>query len=71
MRKNENFNWKEIRKKKESINYSKQITSLDDNNKEIGANIYSMVSIAFKAIQEQQEQIEKLQNEINKMKGEK
>ena len=54
----------------DEYNYSKQITSLDDNNKEIGANIYSMVSIAFKAIQEQQEQIEKLQNEINKMKGE-
>lgn len=41
--------------------YSKDLTSIDEKGKEIGANLYSMTSVAYKAIQEQQEQIEKLQ----------
>lgn len=41
--------------------YSKDLTSIDEKGKEIGANLYSMVSIAYKAIQEQQDEIEKLQ----------
>lgn len=41
--------------------YSKELTAVDENGKEIGANTYNMISIAYKAIQEQQEQIEKLQ----------
>ncbi len=41
--------------------YSKDLTSIDESGKEIGANLYSMTSVAYKAIQEQQEQIEQLQ----------
>lgn len=41
--------------------YSKDLTSIDEKGKEIGANLYSMTSVAYKAIQEQQEQIEELQ----------
>lgn len=48
--------------------YSKEITSIDDNNEEIGADIYSMVSTCFKAIKEQQEQIEELTKKLNKLK---
>ncbi len=40
--------------------YSKKITEIDEQSKEVGANIYSMVSVAYKAIQEQQEEIEKI-----------
>ena len=54
----------------EKYKHSNEITSVDENGKEIGADIYSMVSVAYKAIQEQQEQIEKLQKEIEEMKGE-
>ena len=41
--------------------YSKELTAVDENGKEIGANTYNMISIAYKAIQEQQEQILELQ----------
>ena len=54
----------------ENYKYAKEITSVDENGEDIGADIYSMVSVAYKAIQEQQEQIEQLQKEINKLKGE-
>lgn len=40
--------------------YSKEITAVDEDNQEIGADTYSMVSIAYKAIQEQQKMIEDL-----------
>lgn len=43
--------------------YSKEITSLENN----GVDIYSMVSVAYKAIQEQQEQIEELQRKIKEL----
>lgn len=62
----------------DKYNYSKEITAVDDDGKEIGANLYSMVSISYKAIQEQQEIIErqqkviqKLQNRIEKIEKEK
>lgn len=45
----------------DNYKYSKELTSTDKNGKEIGANLYSMISVAYKAIQEQQEQIEELQ----------
>lgn len=48
--------------------YSKEITSIDDKDEEVGADIYSMVSVCFKAIQEQQKQIEELTKELNKLK---
>ena len=48
--------------------YSKEITNSDNT----GVDIYSFVSLCCKAIQEQQEQIEELQNEFKKYKkGEK
>lgn len=51
-----------------NYNYSSDITAEDENGNEIGVDLYSMISVAYKAIQEQQEQIEKLQDEINKLK---
>ena len=53
----------------DNYKYSKELTSTDENGKEIGANLYSMISVAYKAIQEQQEQIEELQ-EKDKQKDE-
>ena len=50
----------------DNYNYSKVVTS---NNND-GVDIYSFVSVCCKAIQEQQEQIETLQEELNKLKGE-
>ena len=47
--------------------YSKEVTSLDNT----GVDTYSFISLCCKAIQEQQKQIELLQQEINKLKGEK
>ena len=46
------------------FNYSEEITSANNNEVEI----YSMLSVTYKAIQEQQEEIETLKNEINKLK---
>lgn len=48
----------------DKYNYSKEITS--ENND--GVDIYSMVSVCFKAIQEQQEIIKELRQEINSLK---
>lgn len=47
--------------------YSKELTSIDEKGEEIGANLYSMISVAYKAIQEQQEIIEQLQTKIKEM----
>ena len=47
-----------------NFNYSKEITSKNDD----GADTYSFVSVCCKAIQEQQEEIEKLKEEILKLK---
>lgn len=51
----------------DSYNYSKEITS--ENND--GVDTYSMISVAYKAIQELAAQNEQLQNEIKELKGEK
>lgn len=58
----------------ENYNYTKEITAEDDESKEIGADLYSMISVAYKAIQEQQDEIDKLketikaqQEQINKL----
>ena len=48
----------------DNYKYSKELT--DKNNK--GVNLYSFISICCKAVQEQQEQIEKLQSEIEELK---
>jgi len=47
--------------------YREEITSANND----GVDTYSMISVAYKAIQEQQEQIEQLQKEIKELKGEK
>ena len=47
--------------------YSKEITSKDND----GVDIYSMVSVCFKAIKEQQEIIEKLEKRIEALENEK
>lgn len=47
--------------------YSKEVTSTDNQ----GVDNYSFTSLCCKAIQEQQELIEQLQNEIKELKGEK
>ena len=46
--------------------YSKEVTS----NNNTSVDLYSFISLCCKAIQEQQKQIELLQEEINKLKGE-
>ena len=48
----------------DSYKYSKEITSGENE----GVDIYSMVSVCFKAIQEQQKEIELLKNQINQLK---
>lgn len=45
-------------------------TSKEVTNKS-GVDLYSMIAVAWKAIQEQQEQIKELKKEIEKLKGEK
>ena len=47
----------------DDFKYSKEITSLNND----GVDIYSMISVCFKAIQEQQMIIEKLENKIKKL----
>lgn len=51
----------------EKYNTPEEILSEDKK----GIDLYSMVSIVWKAVQEQQEQIEELQKEIKELKGEK
>ena len=48
----------------DKYNYSKEITSQDND----GAELYSMVSVLWQAVKEQQEQIEKLNQEIEHLK---
>ena len=47
--------------------YSSEITAEDEEGKEVGVDTYSMISVAYRAIQEQQEMIEKLQDKITKL----
>ena len=49
----------------DDFKYSPEVTSKDND----GVDTYSFVSVCCKAIQEQQEQIEELKKEINKLKG--
>lgn len=49
--------------------YSNEITALDNDGKEVGVDTYSMISVAYKAIQEQQEVIEKLQEKIKELEA--
>lgn len=51
-------------------NYSSEITSIDETGKEVGVDTYSMTSLCLQAIKEQQEIIEKMQEEIEKLKKE-
>ena len=53
------------------FNYSKELTSLNGKGKEIGADLYSFVSVCCQAIKEQQEQIEELKQEVKELKNEK
>lgn len=54
-----------------NYNYSKSITTEDENGEEIGVDTYSMISAAYKVIQIQQEKIEELEQRIEKLeKGE-
>lgn len=46
----------------DKYNYSKEITSQEND----GAELYSMVSVLWKAVQEQQEEIEELRKLVNK-----
>lgn len=48
----------------DGYNYPEEILSSDGK----GVDLYSMISVCFKAIQEQQVQIQELKNEINKLK---
>lgn len=51
----------------DNYNYSEEITSEGND----GVDIYSMTSVLYTVVQEQQKQIEELQQEINNLKGEK
>lgn len=53
----------------ENRNYSHDITAVDEEGKEIGVDDYSMISVLWKAVQEQQKQIEELKNKIDKLEG--
>lgn len=55
----------------EEYKYAHDITSVDKEGNEIGVDTYSMISVAYKAIQELAEQNEQLQKEIQELKGEK
>lgn len=48
--------------------YSKDITTVIDGE-EIGADLYSMVSVLWQGVKEQQKQIEELKEEIKSLKG--
>ena len=44
----------------ENFKYSSEVTAVDKNKGEVGVDLYSMVSVLWKAVQEQQEQINNL-----------
>lgn len=50
-----------------NYSYSHEITSVDSQGKEVGVDTYSMISVAYKAIQELSEQNEKLQKRMEKL----
>jgi hypothetical protein len=49
--------------------YSNEITALDDKGKEVGVDTYSMISVAYKAIQELSKQNEDLEKRIKELEG--
>ena len=51
----------------DNYNYSHEITSVDEDGKEIGVDSYSMTSLCLQAIKEQQLLIEALQIKIKKL----
>lgn len=51
------------------FNYSHDITAIDENNEETGVDTYSMVSVLWQAVKEQQEQIEELKEQIKSLRG--
>lgn len=51
------------------FNYSHDITAIDKNNEEVGVDTYSMVSVLWQAVKEQQEQIEELKEQIKSLRG--
>lgn len=48
----------------DNYNYREEITSQNNN----GVDLYSMIAVTYKAIQEQQAEIQELRNEISKLK---
>lgn len=55
----------------DNYKYSHEITSVNNEGKEVGVNIYSMISVAYKAIQELAEKNEKLEERIGVLEKEK
>lgn len=51
--------------------YSSDITAIDDKGKEVGVDTYSMISVAYKAIQELTEKNEMLEKRIEKLEANK
>ncbi len=48
----------------EKYKYDSNITALDNEGKEVGVDTYSMISVAYKAIQELAERIQDLENKL-------
>lgn len=55
----------------ENYNYSSEITTVDENGKEIGVDNYSMTSLCLQAIKELNAKVETLENKIKEMESEK
>lgn len=55
----------------DKYNYSSEITSVDEEGKETGVDLYSMTSLCLQAIKEQQEIINKLKSRIEVLENEK
>ena len=51
----------------ENYKYSSEITSLNDEGKETGVDLYSMIAVAYKAMQELVDQNEQLQKRIKSL----
>lgn len=51
----------------EGFNYSHEITSVNKEGEETGADLYSMISLCLQAVKEQQEIIEQLQEKISNL----
>lgn len=70
-----NFTYKKDRKKQKTIGFviGKDYEISDEivNDSRDGINSYSVLGVLWKAIQEQQKQIDELKSEIEKLKGEK